>query len=82
MVTYGWGDGAVVSGREFCVSGRDAFVERAVTLATDAAAHAAAGAAAKARFIEIGDRNRCVERLIAYGEEARTLLRAERAGAN
>ncbi len=82
VVTYGWGDGAVVSGPEFCVSGRDAFVERAVTLATDAAAHAAAGAAAKARFIEIGDRNRCVERLIAYGEEARTLLRAERAGAN
>ncbi|SMF29183.1 hypothetical protein SAMN02982917_1340 [Azospirillum oryzae] len=82
VVTYGWGDGAVVSGPEFSVSDRDAYLERAVTLATDDAAHAAAGAAAKARFIEIGDRNRCVERLIAYGEEARSLLRAERAGAN
>ena len=82
VVTYGWGDGAVVSGPEFCVSGRDAFLERAVMLATDDTVHATAGAAAKARFIEIGDRNRCVERLIAYGEEARSLLRAERGGAN
>ncbi|WP_042444239.1 glycosyltransferase [Azospirillum sp. B510] len=82
VVTYGWGDGAVVSGPDFCVSDRDGYLSRAVALTTDAALHSEAAAAAKARFGEIGDRNRCVERLIAYGEEARALLRAERAGAN
>ncbi|CBS88812.1 glycosyltransferase [Azospirillum lipoferum] len=82
VVTYGWGDGASVSGPEFCVADRDAYLERAVTLATDAGAHAAAAAAARARFAMVGDRRRCVERLLAYGEEARALLRAERAGTN
>ena len=82
VVTYGWGDGASVSGPDFCVADRDAYLERAATLATDADAHAAAAAAARARFAAIGDRHRCVERLLAYGEEARALLRAERAGTN
>jgi glycosyltransferase involved in cell wall biosynthesis len=82
VVTYGWGDGASVSGPDFCVADRDAYLERAVTLVTDADAHAAAAAAAKARFAVIGDRHRCVERLLSYGEEARALLRAERAGTN
>ncbi|PWC33938.1 glycosyltransferase [Azospirillum sp. TSO35-2] len=79
VVTYGWGDGASVSGAAFCVPDRDAYVARAVTLATDAAAHASASAKAKERYTEIGDRHRCVERLLAYGEEARALLRAGRA---
>lgn len=82
VVTYGWGDGASVSGPDFCVADRDAYLERAATLATDADAHAEAAAAAKARFAAIGDRHRCVERLLAYGEEARALLRAERASTN
>ncbi|MBK1837115.1 glycosyltransferase [Azospirillum sp. YIM B02556] len=82
VVTHGWGDGASVSGPEFCVGDRAAYLDRAVTLATDSAARTVAGTAAKARFAAIGDRNRCVERLLAYGEEARSLLRAERAGAN
>lgn len=82
VVTYGWGDGASVSGPDFCVADRDAYLERAVTLATDTGAHAAAVAAAKARFGMVGDRRRCVERLLAYGEEARALLRTERAGTN
>lgn len=82
VVTYGWGDGASVSGPDFCVADAGAYLERAVTLATDAAAHAAAAVAAKNRFTVIGDRRRCVERLLAYGEEAREILRAERAGTN
>ncbi|MFP5517884.1 MAG: glycosyltransferase [Alphaproteobacteria bacterium] len=82
VVAYGWGDGASVSGPDFCVADRDAYLERAVTLATDADVHAAAAATARARFAVIGDRRRCVERLLDYGEEARALLRAERAGTN
>lgn len=75
VISYGSGDVASNAGPAFCVSDRDAYLARAVTLATDAEALAEARLAAKARFVEIGDRTRCVERLLAYGEEARTLLR-------
>ncbi|MBY6265779.1 glycosyltransferase [Azospirillum sp. 412522] len=76
VITYGWGDVASNAGPEFCVPDRDAYLARAATLATDAGAFAAASRAAKARFAVIGDRNRCVERLLAYGEEARVQLRS------
>ncbi|WP_245636929.1 glycosyltransferase [Azospirillum thiophilum] len=80
VVTYGWGDGASVSGPGFSVADRAAFVARATLLMTDTEAREAAAAAARARFAEIGDRHRCVERLLAYGEEARSLHRAGRNG--
>ncbi|MBP2299095.1 glycosyltransferase [Azospirillum picis] len=81
VVTYDWGDGASVSGPSFCVADRTAYVERAVALANAGAAGAeAAEAAARSRFAEVGDRRRCVERLLAYGEEVRTILRGQRGG--
>ncbi|WP_451983791.1 glycosyltransferase [Azospirillum endophyticum] len=82
VITYGWGDVASNAGQEFCVPDRNAYLARAVTLATDNVSFAAASHAAKARFAEIGDRNRCVERLLAYGEEARSLLREGWAAGN
>ncbi|WP_247875497.1 hypothetical protein [Azospirillum sp. TSH100] len=82
VISYGWGDVASNAGPDFCVSDRDAYLTRAVALATDADALAGARRAAKTRFAEIGDRNRCVERLLAYGEEARGLLPNARATAN
>jgi glycosyltransferase involved in cell wall biosynthesis len=82
VISYSWGDVASNAGPDFCVPDRDAYLARAVALATDADALADARRAAKARFVEIGDRNRCVERLLAYGEEARDLLRTGRTAGN
>ncbi|AWK85497.1 glycosyltransferase [Azospirillum thermophilum] len=74
VVTFAWGDAASVAGPAFCVPDRDAYVTRAATLFADPQVCAAASDEARARFAEIGDRQRCVERLLAYGEEARGLL--------
>ncbi|WP_042692130.1 glycosyltransferase, partial [Azospirillum sp. B506] len=82
VISYGWGDVASNAGPEFCVPDRDAYLARAVALASDSEALARARRAAKARFAEIGDRDRCVERLLAYGEEARELLRHAAAAGN
>ncbi len=76
VVTYGWGDAASVVGPLFCVADRDAYVARAAALFADEGERAVASTAARARFAEVGDRRRCVERLLAYGEEARGLVAA------
>ncbi|WP_298369992.1 glycosyltransferase [Azospirillum sp.] len=76
VVTFGWGDAASVAGPLFSVTDRDAYLARAVSLFADADARARASVAARARFTEVGDRRRCVERLLAYGEEARGMLAA------
>ncbi|MBP2230499.1 glycosyltransferase involved in cell wall biosynthesis [Azospirillum agricola] len=78
VVGFAWGDVASVAGPAFTVPDRDSYLARAVALFADADAHEAAASAARARFAEVGDRRRCAERLLAYGEEARALLRAGR----
>lgn len=76
VVGFAWGDAASVAGPAFTVPDRESYIARAVELFADSSARAQAAAAARARFAEVGDRRRCAERLLAYGEEARARLRA------
>ncbi|MCG5238489.1 glycosyltransferase [Azospirillum doebereinerae] len=78
VVTFAWGDAASVAGPAFTVPDRAAYIDRAAGLFADPDARRRAVDAARARFAEIGDRRRCAERLLAYGEEARALIRAGR----
>lgn len=75
VVTFTGGDAASVSGPDFSVPDRAAYVARAVTLFEDPVERSRASAQARTRFTAVGDRRRSVERLLAYGEEARALLR-------
>lgn len=75
VIGFAWGDAASVVGEGFTVPDRDAYVRRAVALFAAPEERDAAAAAARLRFAQVGDRHRCVERLLAYGEEARRLLR-------
>lgn len=71
VIAYGWGDAASVAGGAFQVADRADYVARAVTLFTDPEERARSAVAARARFAEVGDRHRSVERLLSYGEELR-----------
>lgn len=75
VVTLAWGDVASVAGEGIPVPDRDAYLERAAGLFADPGLHARQSALSRARFATVGDRHRCVERLLAYGEEARDALR-------
>lgn len=75
VVTLAWGDVASVAGEAIPVPDRAAFVERAAALFADPAERARQSALSRARFETVGDRHRCTARLLAYGEEARDLLR-------
>ncbi len=75
MIGFAWGDAASVAGPAFTVPDRESYIARAVTLFSNPAEQARAAAAARARFAEVGDRRRCAERLLAYGEEARARWR-------
>lgn len=75
VVAFAGGDAASVAGPLFTVADRDAYIVRASTLCADPGQRSVAVIAARARFAEVGDRHRCTERLLAYGEEARDLLR-------
>ncbi|MGF7175185.1 glycosyltransferase [Azospirillum doebereinerae] len=70
VVTFGGGDVAGVAGAAFTVADEAAFIERAATLAGDAAFRARQSDEAKARFAQTGDRARSAERLLAYALEA------------
>ncbi|MCW2243736.1 glycosyltransferase [Azospirillum canadense] len=76
VVTLAWGDVASVAGEGIPVPDRAAFVERAAALFADPAERARQSALSRAQFRTVGDRHRCTERLLAYGEEARDLLRS------
>ncbi|CAO3432848.1 glycosyltransferase [Azospirillum doebereinerae] len=76
VVSFAWGDAASVAGPAFTVLDRAAYIDRAAKLFGDPDARRQASDDARARFVWIGDRRRCTERLLAYGEEARALMRA------
>ncbi|WP_207459117.1 glycosyltransferase [Azospirillum sp. SYSU D00513] len=76
VVTLAQGDVAGVAGPEIGVPDRAAFLERAGTLVRDPAERERQAALSRHRFGTVGDRRRCVERLLAYGEEARALWRS------
>ncbi len=80
VVTLAWGDVASVAGEGIPVPDRAAFVERAATLFADPAERARQSALSRVRFEMVGDRHRCAARLLAYGEEARDLLRVRAQG--
>ncbi len=71
VITHGWGDAASVCGPEFQVADRAAYIDRAVSLFSDPTERDRSASAARARFAEVGDRHRSVERLLAYGEDLR-----------
>lgn len=75
VVSFAWGDAASVVGGDFTVPDRDSYLRRSVALFQSSGEREAASAAARSRFSEVGDRHRCVTRLLDYGEEARRLLR-------
>lgn len=75
VVTLAWGDVASVAGEGIPVPDRAAYVERAAALVADPALRARQAELSLRRFETVGDRNRCAARLLAYGEEARDLLR-------
>lgn len=60
------GDGASVAGNSFHVADMTEMLDKTLALLDDPALRAAAGERAKARFAEIGDRNRSVAELLAY----------------
>lgn len=70
VVTPAVGDVAVVAGSAFIVADDAAFLDRAVALASDAGFRERQVTEALARFADVGDRRRSVERLLAYAEEA------------
>ncbi|WP_207459464.1 tetratricopeptide repeat protein [Azospirillum sp. SYSU D00513] len=72
VVTHAAGDVARVTGAAFAVPDDAAFIGRAAALATDPAFHEGQAESARTRFAAIGDRNRSVERLLAYCLEAQT----------
>ncbi|WP_448207053.1 tetratricopeptide repeat protein [Azospirillum sp. sgz302134] len=72
VVTPAAGDVANVSGPAFTTADDAAFLDRAATLATDAAFREKQAAEARARFAAVGDRHTSAERLLAYGLEAQT----------
>ncbi|MBK3734521.1 glycosyltransferase [Azospirillum brasilense] len=72
VVTVAAGDVATVAGPAFTVADDAAYLERAITLAGDAAFRDRQSAEARARFAEAGDRRASVERLLAYALEAQT----------
>lgn len=76
VVTLAWGDVASVAGEGIPVPDWDAYIERAHGLSVDPELRARQAGLSKTRFETVGDRHRCTERLIAYGEEARAMLRA------
>ncbi|NUB16987.1 glycosyltransferase, partial [Azospirillum brasilense] len=76
VVTLAWGDVASVAGAGIPVTDTAAYVERAAALVADPALRERQAELSRVRFRTVGDRHRCTERLLAYGEEARDLLRA------
>ncbi|UKJ75895.1 glycosyltransferase [Azospirillum brasilense] len=76
VVTLAWGDVASVAGVDIPVPDAAAYVERAAALVADPALRERQAELSRIRFQTVGDRHRCAERLLAYGEEARDLLRA------
>ncbi|TWA55394.1 glycosyl transferase family 1 [Azospirillum baldaniorum] len=76
VVTLAWGDVASVAGAGIPVPDAAAYVERAAALVADPALRERQSELSRIRFQTVGDRHRCAERLLAYGEEARDLLRA------
>ncbi|WP_448206558.1 glycosyltransferase [Azospirillum sp. sgz302134] len=75
VVTLAWGDVASVAGAGIPVPDNAAFVERAAALFADPETRARQSELSRIRFETVGDRHRCTARLLAYGEEARDLLR-------
>lgn len=76
VVTLAWGDVASVAGAGIPVPDAAAYVERAAALVADPALRERQAELSRVRFQTVGDRHRCAERLLAYGEEARDLVRA------
>lgn len=76
VVTLAWGDVASVAGAGIPVPDAAAYVERAAALVADPALRERQAELSRVRFRTVGDRHRCTERLLAYGEEARDLVRA------
>ncbi|MHA7062741.1 glycosyltransferase [Azospirillum argentinense] len=76
VVTLAWGDVASVAGAGIPVPDAAAYVERAAALFADPVLRERQAELSRVRFRTVGDRHRCTERLLAYGEEARDLLRA------
>lgn len=72
VVTMG-GDVAAVAGAAFTVGDPEGVAEACVALATDADLRARRSKAARARFVEIGDRTASARRLLDYCQEAQEL---------
>lgn len=66
VVTFAQGDGGAVAGAEFAVPDRQAYVARAVAIATTDALRRDLGARARTRFALVGDTRPAIDTLVAH----------------